>query len=246
MHNRYRHGRYEAYFEPSYHLSISQVCRTISKEALSIFYGENLFWFECFPLGPPRINFGIAHSRTGYKGLKFQQSLIMGWVKSLRWLMPDLLHSRLGCDAAPNYGRGMIQHVGLFMIYNDILLDRFGKVSSSAIALAAVLRDFAVSGVSLQTARLDLRFDNFCEPSEFAADSNIMKAAIALTVRERIVISASGQVDKAVGTFVKALAKKKAWNVAYTKSSLEGIVQEEKDSFEESVSYEHSWQLFPA
>ena len=260
MHNRYRHGRYEAYFEPSFHLSILAVCYTIFKEALSIFLGENLFWFECVPLGPPRINFRIAHSRTGYKGLKLQQKLVIGWIKSLRWLTPKLLHGRLGCDAGPDYGRGMIQHVGLVMNYNDIVLDRFGKVSSSAISLAAILRDFAVSGVSLRTARLDLRFDNYCEPSEFAADSNIMKAAIALVVRERIVISAIGYVDEAVGYFVKALAKRKAWEVAYSRSGLypESIVQEDIDedtsttevaedgSFEESVNDVHSWQLFPA
>ena len=260
MHNRYRHGRYEAYFEPSFHVSILGVCRTIFKEALSIFYSDNLFWFECIPLGSPLLNFKIAHSRTAYKGLNVQRKLVVGWVKSLRWLMPSLLHGRLGCDAAPNYGRGMIQHIGLLMAYNDIYLDRFGRVSSSAVSLAAVLRDFAVSGLTLKTARLDLRFDNFCGPDDFSEDSNIMKAAIALVVRERIVISASGYVDEAVGPFVNALAKRKAWKVTYSRSSLhpESTIQEEIDGdtstsemmhddiFEESVSYVHSWQLFPA
>ena len=260
MHNRYRHGRYEAHFEPSFHLSILGVCHTIFKEALSVFYGDNLFWFECIPLGPPRLNFKIAHSRTAYKGLKLQRKLVVGWVKSLRWMTPNILHGRLGCDAAPNYGRGMIQHIGLVMAYNDIYLDRFGRVSSSAISLAAVLRDFAVSGLALKTARLDLRFDNYCGPDDFSADSNIMKAAIALVVRERIVISASGYVDEFVGPFVSALAMRKAWKVAYTKNSLhpDSHIQEDidgdtsttemvdEDSFEESTSYVHTWHLFPA
>ena len=103
------------------------------------------------------------------------------------------------------------------MYYDDYFVDRFEKPVSSAISLAGLLRDLAISGVALKTAKLDLRFEDYCEPEAFAAGSNLMKAALALDVGERIVINASGYVDETISGFANTLAESKDWEVAATK-----------------------------
>lgn len=145
------------------------------------------------------------------------------------------------------------------MSYGDVYLDRLGRASSSAVSLAALLRAFAVSRVSFRTARLDLRFDDVCEPDAFAVDSNFMKAALALFVRGRIVITASGCGDESVGHFANVLARRKTWEVTYIKTTtLHGdridqrdvnenditSEMEEEESFAESERYVYVWQLF--
>lgn len=271
LHNRFRHGRYEAFFEPSFRLSILRVCRIVSREALSIFYGDNVFWFVCEPLGAPKIDFKIGNSKHCFRGIKWQQKLALAYIKSISCLTPRIFHDKLGCGSSTVYWRERLQHVGLIMYYDDYFVDRFEKPVSSAISLAGLLRDLAISGVALKTAKLDLRFGDYCEPEAFAAGSNLMKAALALDVGERIVITASGYVDETIGGFANTLAESKNWEVAATKLTygsngveLTGLDADQSDSMsrrneieendstpEEEEESEHAvhdvytWRLFP-
>lgn len=153
------------------------------------------------------------------------------------------------------------------MYYDDYYVDRFEKPISSAVSLAGLLRDLVVSGVVLKTARLDLRFGEFCAPEAFAAGSNIMKAARALDVGERIVITASGCVDASIGGFAGALARSKGWEVVARKAVYGSDGAEldadqgdsvnrrneiigndsisEEGTSEHAVYDVHIWQLFP-
>ena len=268
LHNRFRHGRYEAFFEPSFRLSILRVCRTVSREALSIFYGDNIFWFVCEPLGAPKIDFRILNSKYSFRVIKWQQKLALAYIKSTRFLTPRIIHDKLGCGSSTIYWRGRLQHIGLIMYYDDYFVDRFEKPVSCAVSLAGLLRDLAVSGVSLKTAKLDLRFGEYCEPEAFAAGSNLIKAALALDVGERITITASGFVGETIGGFVNSLAGRKGWDVAATKmtygsngaelvqpdaaqggSMSRGNEIEENDPKEEDSEHVvhdvYTWQLFP-
>lgn len=156
------------------------------------------------------------------------------------------------------------------MYYDNYPLDRFEKPVSCAVSLAGLLRDLAVSGVSLKTAKLDLRFGEYCEPEAFAAGSNLMKAALALDVGEKIAITASGFVGETIGGFANALAECKGWEVAAMKMTYgsngaelgqpdadqgdsmtrrieveeDDLSPEEEDS-EDEVHDVYTWQLFP-
>ncbi|KAG6997747.1 hypothetical protein G7Y79_00038g075060 [Physcia stellaris] len=271
LHNRFRHGRYEAFFEPSFRLSIFRVCRIVSSEALSIFYGDNVFWFVCEPLGPPKIDFKIGNSKHCFRGIKWQQKLALAYIKSISCLTPRIFHEKLGCGSSTIYWRKRLQHVGLIMYYDDYFVDRFEKPVSSAISLAGLLRDLAISGVALKTAKLDLRFGDYCEPEAFAAGSKLMKAALALDVGERIVITVSRYNDVTKGGFANALAENKDWELAATKltygsngvelarpdanqsdsMSRRKAIEETDPTLEEEEDPEHAahdvytWRLFP-
>ena len=157
------------------------------------------------------------------------------------------------------------------MYYDNYPFDRFEKPVSCAVSLAGLLRDLTVSGVSLKTAKLDLRFGEYCEPEAFAADSNLMKAALALEVGERITITASGFVGETIAGFANALAICKGWEVVNTKmtygshgavlapadadqgDSMSGRIEveeddpspEEEEDSEDEVHDVYTWQLFP-
>ena len=259
MHNRYRHGRYEAYFEPSFYLAIFGVCRLVSREAISIFYEENIFWFECEPLGPAKIHLKVSNSKYGYKGMKFQQKLIGGCIKSLTHLTPSLVRRVLCFDSTSNLWSGRVQHMGLVLPFERFGEDRFGELPSSSVSLSSLLRDLALSGVSLRTARLEIRFSD-AYPLKAFEGSNLMKAAQALIVKERIVVTASGVVDEEFGSFAHTLAGSKGWKVATTinnygmdKTTADPIVLGEPDearvdyeSFVESIGRSFVWQLTPS
>ena len=58
---------------------------------------------------------------------------------------------------------------------------------------------------------------DYYEPEAFAAGSNLMKAALALDVGVKIMITASGYVDETIGGFANALAGRKGWEVTATR-----------------------------
>ena len=209
--NRMRHGRYAAYFEPVFDLSILRTCRIIYKEAMSILYGENVLWFDCLPLGSQVIDFKLSQSKLSYKGIRLQRKLIGLWNSMLRILTPKSCHIPLRCSRDDGFGR--VQHVGLTMRYDNHSIDQYGKIPNCSRSMAAALRNFTQSGFSSQTAKLEIKFDNYCEPDDFALDSVLMRAALGLLVEREIIITATGFVDESIGEFASALAKRKGWGV---------------------------------
>ena len=208
-HNRMRHGRYEAWFEPIFELSLLRVCRFIREETRSILYGENVFWFDCVPLGASAIDVGITESKLAYKGIRWQRNLVGYWSSVLRFLTPKSLHNPLRC--ADHDGFRQIQHIGMDLCCNDYGKDRFGQRPNSTLSLAAALRNFTQSGFSLRTAKLDIRRGDCCKPDALTLNSVAMQAALGLVVSEEIIITAAEFMDQSIVDFVRALAKKKAW-----------------------------------
>lgn len=192
------------------HVAILRTCRQIYNEAITIFLGENIFWFNGRPTSKSLV--GID-AKLEVRKIKLQRSFKRLISRASAHLMLPLLKALK--VRRPSFAR--IQHLGSCLkLHNSA--DNFTS-DRNGIILAHTLWSFGKflsAPLKTMTLEIDSGKNNFTLEG-FAPGSKLMRAMVTLPVQDKITITINDCSPKNVERlmeFTWLLGEAKSWKVS--------------------------------